>query len=467
MKENASVFTRRELIVGLGGLPLASLFGKEELEAMPWNEPAIVAKVFVVSPTVHWPKPDLDVQKDVAEVEARLAEVERKNAGQVRFTGGEVLRKDEEVEPWRRKYGDADAVLIFPMSAPPGPLTALVNSLDVPALYLSRPYAGHAWSWISAQNRAGKKIDVVATSSYGDLDPYMPVFRTIRHLKRSKVLVVAMGPRGRETSARSFSEQFGTAMRFLTYDDLKAAFESADARQAQQAAEDFTRGALRVAEPKPKEIQDALRFYLGVAGLLRKEKANAITVDCFGGLLAGRMPAYPCIAWSKLNDAGMYGVCEGDIYSTMTQMLVTSHSGMPGFVSDPVFDLSRDEVIHAHCVAATKMKGIDGPASPYIIRNNLETNEGAVLQVLMPVGETVTVGVFSDPAKFLVSTAEVTGVVDSDRGCRSQIRTRVSDAKKMLAGYSGGLHRVIFYGDHVPAIERMGRLMGFRVTREI
>jgi hypothetical protein len=66
----------------------------------------------------------------------------------------------------------------------------------------------------------------------------------------------------------------------------------------------------------------------------------------------------------------------------------------------------------------------------------------------------------------LVSTGEVTGVVDSDRGCRSQIRTRVADAEKMLQGYGSGLHRVIFYGDHVRAIERMGRLMGFKVEHE-
>jgi hypothetical protein len=140
---------------------------------------------------------------------------------------------------------------------------------------------------------------------------------------------------------------------------------------------------------------------------------------------------------------------------------------MPGFVSDPVFDTSRNEVIHAHCVSATKMKGIDGPSYPYIIRNHLETNEGAVVQVMMPSSETITVARFVDPRSFLVSTAEVTGaVMDSDRGCRTQIRTRVSNAEKWLQGFSSGLHRVIFYGDHVPAIERMGRLMGFEVVRE-
>jgi len=229
-----------------------------------------------------------------------------------------------------------------------------------------------------------------------------------------------------------------------------------------------------VVEPTPAEIRDALRFYLAVEDLLGREKANAITVDCFPGLLGKKMPAYPCIAWSKLNDQGRYGVCEGDVRSTMTQMLVTSYSGMPGFVSDPVFDVSRNEVIHAHCVSATRMKGIGGPGAPYLVRRHLETAEGAVLQVLMPSGETITVAEFADPRRLLVSTAEVTGTTaevsgapDADSGCRSKIRTRVSDAQKWLENYSAGLHRVIFYGDHVPALERMGRLMGFEVVREI
>jgi hypothetical protein len=94
------------------------------------------------------------------------------------------------------------------------------------------------------------------------------------------------------------------------------------------------------------------------------------------------MVAYPYITWSKLNDVGMYGVCEGDLHSTMTQILVT-------------------------------------------------------------------------------------GTVDSDRGCRSQIRTRVKDAEKWLQAFTAGLHRLIFYGDHTRALERMGRLLGFEVVQEM
>lgn len=56
--------------------------------------------------------------------------------------------------------------------------------------------------------------------------------------------------------------------------------------------------------------------------------------------------------------------------------------------------------------------------------------------------------------------------MDSDRGCRSQIRTRVANAEKWLRNYTAGLHRVVFYGDHVPAIERLGRLLAFDVVHE-
>ncbi len=467
MPNTPCFMTRRSFSWTLCGLPFSLSLPAADSDSMPWNEPATVARVYLASEQVHWPRPDLDVAKDIAEVEARLKEVERKHTRNVRFVGGEVLRKDEEVRPWLARMGDIDGVLIVPVTQPTGPLRPLVDALNVPALFFSRPYATHAWSTVAGLRRSGRKIDVLATTSYGDLDPYMEIFRTVHHLRRSKVIVGAAKSAGRQATMDAYTKQFGAAMTYLDYNDLKAAFEATDAAKAQKLADEFTRGALKVIEPTPKEIHGALRFYLTALEIMKREKANAFTIDCFGTWPASQMVAYPCITWSKLNDQGLYGVCEGDLHSTMTQIMVTGYSGMPGFVSDPVFDTSRDEVIHAHCVAATKMKGVNGPSSPYLIRHHLETAEGAVLQVLMPSGETVTAARFDGPARMLVSTAEVTGPVDSDRGCRTQIRTRVRDAEKWLQSYSSGLHRVIFYGDHTRAIDRLGRLLGFEVVREM
>jgi hypothetical protein len=442
------------------------MLNAQEAESMPWNQPATVARVYLAGKP-HWPMPTLDIAAEMKQVEAGLADVQKKHLENVRLVGGELLGSDGEVKPWLDKMGDLDGVLIIPLTQPTPALGTLVNTLSVPSVFFYRPYSTHAWSNIAGYQSAGKRIDIVASSSYGELDPYMRAFRTIRHLRRSKVLVGVSRPEARNAAADGYAKRYGTTFRYIGAKDLQDAYDAADARQAQAEAEVFTRAALRVVEPKSSEILSGLRFYLGLKNLMRAEKANAFTIDCFGSLPADKLPGYPCIAWSKLNDAGMYGVCEADVQSTMTQILVSSYAGVPGFVSDPVFDVSVNEVIHAHCVSATKMKGPSGPASPYIIRNHLETNEGAVLQVLMPAGETITVARFADPSHMLVSTAEVIGPGDDQRGCRSQIRTRVADASRWLYNYSSGLHRVIFYGDHVRTIEMLGRMLAFRVTNEL
>ncbi len=468
MPIDALPLTRRQFGISLCGLASAIRADAEEWTAsMPWNAPATVAKVYLGNDKVYWPKPTLDVKQEIADMEARLAEVARKHAHNVRFVGGDDLKSEADVAPWLAKIGPVDGVLMVPYTQPTPPLRPLIERLDVPALMFSRPYATHAWSTIPDMRKGGRKLEVVASSSYGDLDPYMRMFRTAHHMRNTKVLVGCENAPARQSTTAAYTKHFGTQFQFVRGAELRAAFDAASAAEARKAADEFTRGALRVVEPSQKEITDGLRFYLALKAMMQREKANAFTIDCFGTLAANTLPGYPCIAWSKLNDVGLYGVCESDLHSTMTQMLVTSYSGMPGFVTDPVVDISRNEVIHAHCVSATRMKGFHEPPSPYIIRNHLETNEGAVLQVLMPSNETVTVARFNGPQKFLVSTGEVTGPVDSDRGCRTQVRTRVSNAEKWLQTWTAGLHRVMFYGDHVATAERMGRLMGFEVVHEM
>ena len=462
------MLTRRSFHAALCGLPFSGLLKADEFEAfrsMPWNGPARVARVYLAG-APHWPQPTLDVEAERKEVEAQIAVAARKNAHLVELSGGELLRSPEEVKAWLARQQDLDGILLLPLTQPTPGFNELIEAAPAPVLVFSRPYATHAWSSVAGLRKAGRRVDVVASSSYGDLDPWFRIFRTAHHLRKSRVLVGTENPASRSKAAEEYKAAFGAEFRFVPGAEIRRAFQAADAREAQRLAEEFTRNALRVVEPRPEEIVNGLRMHLALKSMMLAEKANAFTIDCFGTLMANTLPGYPCICWSKLNDAGLYGVCEADLHSTMTQMLVTSYAGVPGFVSDPVFDLSRNEVIHAHCVSATKLKGPDGPASPYIIRDHLETHEGAVLQVLMPCDETVTVARFAGPKRMLVSTAVVTGYGDSDRGCRSQIRTRVRDAEKWLENYQAGLHRVIFYGDHTRSLERMSRLLGFELVTE-
>ncbi|MGB9604520.1 MAG: hypothetical protein ACPL88_01420 [Bryobacteraceae bacterium] len=432
----------------------------------PWSEPATVKKIYLAVPQPTWPRPDLDVPRAMAEIEDKMAELERKHPGAVRFRKPELVRTPEQAEACAKSLGEVDAVLLIDLTSGTSGILRALEQIQAPVLLFARPYSG--WSYVDVARwvQNGKRADLLSTSEFGDLDPYMRIFYTIHHLKHSKVLIVVENPPQRPTLAESFTKQFGTTIRYISYRDLRDAFEKASAAEARKAADEFIRGALRVVEPTRQEIEDSFRFYLGVQEVLRREQANAITVDCLGGFRRGDLPAYPCVAWSKLNDCGMYGVCEADLLSTMTQLLLTAFSNKPGFVSDPVFDTSRNEIIHAHCVSATALHGVGGPPSPYIIRSHMEDSKGVSMQVLVPLGDTVTCGKFLSATRFAVSTGEVIGNVDAPHGCRTKFRTRVADARRFLENFSGGLHRVVVFGDYLRPVEQMGRLMGFQVVRE-
>jgi L-fucose isomerase-like protein len=340
-----------------------------------------------------------------------------------------------------------------------------LSKLDKPLLLFQRPLTSWAFMNFSEFIRQGKRADMINSSDYSDLVPHLYMLRAMHHVANSKILVVRPGS-GNAAAYQPWTDRFGTRVELPAYQEFKDAYEQVNIRMAGEAAEEFKKNALRIIEPKAGDILDSTRFYLATLEVLRRRKANALTIDCLGGFRRGDLPAYPCVAFSKLNDAGLYGVCEADFPSTMTQLLVTAYSGKPGFVSDPTFDTSRNEVIHAHCVSATKLRGLGAEASPYTLRTHMEDEKGVSLQVEMPIRETITCGKFADPKTFLVSTGEVTANLDDRRGCRTKIITKVADARKMAEGFTGGLHRVLFYGDHSQAIERMGRLMGFKTVRE-
>ena len=58
--------------------------------------------------------------------------------------------------------------------------------------------------------------------------------------------------------------------------------------------------------------------YLAMRELLQRHKAQAITINCLGGFYGGHIKAYPCLGFTQLNDDGLVGACEADLFSTVT-----------------------------------------------------------------------------------------------------------------------------------------------------
>ena len=273
-------------------------------------------------------------------------------------------------------------------------------------------------------------------------------------------------------SAEKIKSRLGAEMLVISNDEVMAAHQAVDLKQAEEEAEThWISQAKKIIEPTRKEIINSARMYLGVKNLMLKYNAQAITSShCMG------QPSKGCLTFSKLNDLGMVGACEGDVDSTLTMLIFGYAFGVPGFITDPVFDTAKNALIHFHCTCATKMDGPQGKRLPFTIRTQSDSERGVSLDVEMRIGQDVTCAKFIDLDTMLISTGKVTEVTHDELGCRTQFYTQVDDARSMFHNWGAGvlkggvmtmLHRVVFYGNHLESIKHLGILMGFKVVEEV
>ncbi len=151
--------------------------------------------------------------------------------------------------------------------------------------------------------------------------------------------------------------------------------------------------------------------------------ARAITVKCLGGIPIQTL-GYPCLGFSKLLDEGVVGACEADMDSTLTMLMFQYAFGLPGFISDPLIDTSKNAVIHAHCVAplgcvARRSSGCRSASARIAM-----TTKAQSLEVFMnrDIGRKVTWAKLANLDTMLVTAGTITEICDfDDRGCRTQV----------------------------------------------
>jgi hypothetical protein len=211
-------------------------------------------------------------------------------------------------------------------------------------------------------------------------------------------------------------------------------------------------------------------MYLAQKAVLKKHGANAITINCLGGFYGGHIHAYPCLGFHQLLNEGLVGACECDVRSTATMVALTALTqGRPGYISDPVLDTAKRQIIYAHCVASNRAFGPQGQVNPYQILTHSEDRQGASVRSLLPVGYlTSTLEILPDRKEILFHLAKAVANDPDDRACRTKLCAEpVGDFEKMFTQWDQwGWHRVTFYGDLKKPVYALADAMGWKVVEE-
>lgn len=285
-------------------------------------------------------------------------------------------------------------------------------------------------------------------------------------MKKSKLLVVGNWMH----SPRGIKESLGIELVKLGFSELAAAYDAANVEQARLLAERWRTGARSVTLDDAEEtLVKSARLHLANQKLLENYQAEAITIDCLGGFKSGQLKAYPCLSFVELCNGGLIGACEADLLSSVTLIAIRHLTGRPGYISDPVIDTSKRQIIYAHCVAATKMFGPEGPSNPYEILSHSEDRQGAAVRSFLPLGYiTTTLEINPQRKEILCHRAQAVENVILDRACRTKLAAEVfGDMEKLLTFWDiYSWHRVTFYGDLWEPVKELAAALRFQFTPE-
>jgi hypothetical protein len=457
-----------------------------EAGAWPRLRPATIYKVYIgrsgaitnartgrTTQYLTWGK------EEIAKMDDHLRDLEKK-LGDVTFIGGETIPPADAAQVAARAES-ADGLLLVWLSGHGGDYATLEKlsfGLNKPAVSFFQPFSGHGWMW--HQQWKNRKVLLLSTADWNDLDEAISLLRVPALMKQTRILAIN-GPRGTKAAClpEQVKQKLGADVVTIKNEQILEIAKSIGPKAAETEAEQYwIKPAIGILEPTRQEIIDSARYYLALKQFMVKENFRAVcSAACMGDPRG-------CLAFSKLNDLGLVGACEGDIDSTLTMLLFGYAFRAPGFITDPVINEAKNAVVQFHCTSFTRRP--DGSRMPFVIRNQTDSGGGVALQVQWQVGEPVTMAKLVNLDTMLVVPGKVTETTTSPLACRTQFTQSVRDARHLFLNWGGGaivqpgspgdlsqyagampmLHRAVFYGDCVRGARRLGDLMGFKVIEE-
>ena len=296
----------------------------------------------------------------------------------------------------------------------------------------------------------------------GDPIVLTDIGKCLERFRKARFLIVGRGELKQE------QDFLGATGVYVGFDELKALYDNVDRDKAAEWADRWVREADKVVEPTLEWIRKAGAVYLATLELLRRHGTDTVTMNCLGGFAQGELPAYPCLGFMQLLNDGGHGICEAMPDDTLSMLMGRILTGRPGYVSDPVLDTSKNQIVYAHCVATAKAFGAGGKSNMFRIRTLHDHDpRGTCAQSFLPVGY-MTTSFQTDFARkqMVIHQAKAIGNLDSDRGCRTQLVGEVRGDIGKLFRHWDHWHRVTVYGDVKEPLAEFARGLGLKVVEE-
>ncbi|KPV64364.1 MAG: hypothetical protein AOA65_1006 [Candidatus Bathyarchaeota archaeon BA1] len=479
---------------------------------------------------IGWPYVGYDEEELCGSIIRRLKE----KFPHIEFTGSKVVSRYDAKELWEIKRGIKDTDGVFLCIVGNYGTNPLIDNIGVESIEVGKPTVlasymyGGDWGFIRIYERVrGRKLSVlpVSSSDLEDFEKAIGIMERLHEMREKRIMIFTFDEaevvRNKEDRRRLLTDLLGTdiekvgeeAKEWLTGilsddkvsvdvhgvdqavqwrrnvdkykenlrrifglemvrcepSDLCRYYENASPEEAERIADEWVRNAERVNASR-QTIVNAARLYLALKKLIEDTGCDAVGIECCPVLMSGKIPAFPCMAFSKLNDEGTTAACESDVDSAVTLLLGRYVVGRPGMMGNYCLDVPHNRATYLHCMSPTKLHGYDKPPLEYYITKHGEAHFlGASPVVRFPSGEDVTtVKVSVLHGKICIRYGRSLGLVEDEKACRDKLLVE-TNAAGILEKHDQnvfGWHKVSFLGDLRQEFKAAARLLGLEVVEE-
>jgi len=138
-------------------------------------------------------------------------------------------------------------------------------------------------------------------------------------------------------------------------------------------AYELSQTAIKTVEPNAEDVLNAAKTYFVAKRIMAAEHCHGISLNCLGLVETRRIPCPPCMAWLKLNDEGIPGICECDWNAGISIRLCGLLTGRAGLHARPCTEHRQRHADGRPLLLAHQAPRLHQPGEPLILRSHSES----------------------------------------------------------------------------------------------
>ena len=267
-------------------------------------------------------------------------------------------------------------------------------------------------------------------------------------------------------------QRYGMEIVKLPFRDIFSYMDRVTDDEARPIAERIWGGALEQKVRKEWFIND-IKYYLAAKRMMDDYDCNAFSTACHE-LCTSEIPQQrkftPCTCHSLLKDEGYPSGCEEDLNALLAMTIMQAAAMRPAFMGNP--NMETDDLLRIHhAVPALCMNGYGKKPLRYKLWAFTGQGFGGKLQVDFTENEEqyITLGRFNPMADTIsVKRGEVLRSEFDEVYCSPYYYIKMNDARGFMHQLAGfGHHQVLIFGDYTRMLQKIGRVMGFKVMEHV